>query len=83
MVVSGVTVIFISTLLTAAYLFSIVKAAYFPKEGSCLFNEKPMPMDPGLYMTIPFGIIAFMVILIGLASGPLLEWIALISRGLA
>jgi len=77
----GTVVIVISMLLTAAYLFSIIKTAYFPRPRTGFTYTEPVSHDPGSNMTIPLRILAFIVIIIGFMGKPLLEWFALIVKG--
>lgn len=78
----GIAVFILSMLLTAAYLFDVIRAAYFPKTPESFLEGELIPKDPGASMTIPLKVLAFMAILIGVASRPLLEWITLVSQGL-
>jgi len=77
----GVVVIFIAVLLSAAYLFPVIRTAYFPKQGEVLPDEEHAPHDPGLYITVPLRIIAGLVVVIGIAGGPLLNWISSFMGG--
>jgi len=81
MALGGVVVLFISVLLTAAYLFPVIRLAYFPKQEEILSDGEYTPRDPSWYITVPLRIIAGMVIAIGLAGGPLQSWISNIVGG--
>lgn len=79
----GIGVILISILLTAAYLFTIVRAAYFPREELVSIDPARPFGDPNWKMKGPLIILAAAVVLLGLFSQPILEYVTAISLGLA
>ena len=83
MALGGITVFFVSMMLTAAYMFSVVRTAYFPKPGSIISDTDLVPKDPSWRMTVTIWILVFMVMIIGIAGRPLLRWLTMVSLGLA
>ncbi|MEA4893427.1 MAG: proton-conducting transporter membrane subunit [Peptococcaceae bacterium] len=78
----GIGVILISILLTAAYLFTIIRSAYFPREESVSFEPDRLPRDPNWKMKGPLILLAVTVILLGIFSQPLWEYVTAISLGM-
>ena len=76
----GIVCLLLSALLTAIYMFSVVIRAEFPKTG---FEEAAVEgvTDPTWKMCIPLMICAAAVILLGLFSGPLVEFFYDIASG--
>jgi len=81
MAYTGFIIITISILLTAAYMFSVVRTVYFPESGSAPVDKEHAPRDPGLAMTIPLAVLAFLVVFLGLIARPLQAWFLQIATG--
>jgi multicomponent Na+:H+ antiporter subunit D len=77
----GIVCLLISALLTAIYMFSVVARAYFPKEGFDGASTEPVT-DPTWKMRVPLVICAAAVILLGLFSGPLVNFFYDIASGI-
>ena len=77
----GVVCLLISALLTAIYMFSVVIRAYFPKTD---FEESLIEgvTDPTWKMCMPLIFCAVAVILLGLFSGPLVEFFYDVATGI-
>ena len=66
----GPTVLLISAVLTAGYLFTVVIKGCFPGEG-----VKPEPScEAGWKMLVPMGVYAALIVLLGMFSGPIIEY---------
>ena len=77
----GIVCLLISALLTAIYMLNVVVRAFFPKQGfdyATIQNVK----DPGWKMCLPLLICAAGVIVLGVYSGPLVEFFADIAAGM-
>jgi multicomponent Na+:H+ antiporter subunit D len=91
----GILIIGISILLTAAYLFPIIRLAYFPSEKemrrvlhwetqkvqTTQGDSRSEPLDPGRLMTIPLQILAVCILGLGICGRPLLHWMTQIILG--
>ncbi len=77
----GIVCLLISALLTAIYMFSVVIRAFFPKTD---FDDSAIReiRDPSWQMCVPLVICAVSVVLLGLFSGPLIEFFQKIANGL-
>lgn len=77
----GIVCLLISALLTAIYMFSVVARAYFPKEGFDGASTEPVT-DPTWKMGVPLVVCAATVVLLGLFSGPLVNFFYEIASGI-
>lgn len=77
----GIVALLISALLTAIYMLNIVVRAFFPKRE---FDYATIAgvTDPGWQMKLPLIVCAIGTVLLGLASGPLIEFLRDIAAGL-
>jgi len=70
---AGIGVLGVSVLLTAGYVFSIIKTAFFedfePDGHECEIK------DPGSFMLVPMVILTCMVVLLGFFGQPVIEFI--------
>ena len=74
----GPTVLLISAVLTAGYLFTVVIKGCFPGEG-----VKPEPScEAGWKMLVPMGVYAALIVLLGMFSGPIIEYFMTVAKGL-
>ncbi|MCR5733829.1 MAG: proton-conducting membrane transporter [Lachnospiraceae bacterium] len=68
----GLSVIMISSLLTAIYMLSIVARVFFPpKDKVCTGDFK----DPGIRMLLPLYVFALVLFVLGLYSKPLADYV--------
>lgn len=77
----GIVCLLISALLTAIYMLNIVVRAFFPKQDldyKAIQNVK----DPGWKMCLPLLVCAAGVIILGICSGPLMQFFADIASGM-
>lgn len=74
----GMAVLFISALLIAVYMLSIVIRAFFPKEGAVQY----MSEDPGWRMLVPLYIFVIAIFAFGIHSAPLVHFFEAIAAGL-
>lgn len=72
---AGLIIIFASILLTAGYIFPVIKTAFFDNEDSDRRSAGRCINDPNRYMTVPMMIIALLVVLTGIFSRPLLGFL--------
>ncbi|MBQ8802990.1 MAG: proton-conducting membrane transporter [Tyzzerella sp.] len=77
----GIVCLLISALLTAIYMLNIVVRAFFPKQD---FDYKAIQnvKDPGWKMCLPLLVCAAGVIILGICSGPLMQFFADIASGM-
>ncbi len=75
----GVYVIMISALLTALYIFTIVIAAFFPRNGN---KSMTANKDPGPFMSVTIVTLAAVSVVIGLFPTPLLYLFNSVVSGL-
>ena len=78
---AGVLVLLISAVLTAMYLFSVVIKAYFPGPGFDLSLISQVE-DPNAYMKVPMVILCVAIVLLGVNSTPVVEYMMKIAEGL-
>ena len=78
----GIGGIFVSILLTAVYLFSIIRGAYFPRKELVMLDPAHLPADPNGKMKGPLLVLAAAVILLGIFSQPILRYVTEISLGI-
>lgn len=77
----GICALMISAVLTAIYLFTIVIRAYFPGadfDYSTIEDVK----DPTYYMKAPLMILCLMMLIMGVYSGPLMNFFYQVAAGL-
>ncbi len=76
----GIAAILASAVLTALYIFSLVFRAYFPGPG---FNYDSISevRDPGLFMKMPLLVLSVIIIVLGIFSSPLVEYISKVAEG--
>lgn len=77
----GIVALLISALLTAIYMLNIVVRAFFPKRE---FDYATIAgvTDPSWQMKLPLIVCAIGTVLLGLASGPLIQFLRDIAAGL-
>ena len=74
----GVACLLISALLTAIYMLSIVRRAFFPVAD----GETGEPVtDPSWQMCLPLLVCAAATVLLGLFSGPLIDFFRAVAQG--
>ncbi len=74
----GPTVLLISAVLTAAYLFTVVIKGCFPGEG-----VKPEPScEAGWKMLVPMGVYSALIVLLGMFSGPIIQYFQTVAQSL-
>ncbi|MCQ2506110.1 MAG: proton-conducting membrane transporter [Lachnospiraceae bacterium] len=78
---AGMAVILVSALLTAAYVLSIVIRAYFPGPGFD-YSKLEEVKDPGWFMKLPLLLLAATIVLLGIFSHPLVEFLTKVAGGL-
>ena len=74
----GVACLLISALLTAIYMLSIVRRAFFPNETETGITAK----DPGWKMCLPLLVCAACTVLLGFCSEPLITFFRDVARGM-
>jgi multicomponent Na+:H+ antiporter subunit D len=75
---SGPTVLLISAILTAAYLFTVVIKDCFPGE-----DVKPEPnCEAGIRMLAPMAVFAALIVLLGVFSGPIISYLETLASTL-
>ena len=75
----GVACLLLSALLTAIYMLSVVRRAFFPAaEEPC---AEPAA-DPGWQMCLPLLVCAAATVLLGLFSGPLIAFFRAVAQGI-
>lgn len=75
----GVAGLLVSALLTAIYMLSIVRRAFFPTRE---VDREAAAADPGWMMCLPLLICAGATVALGLFSGPLIEFFRAIALGI-
>ena len=74
----GPTVLLISAVLTAAYLFTVVIKGCFPGE-----DVKPEPScEAGWKMLVPMGVYSALIVLLGMFSGPIIQYFQTVAQSL-
>ena len=78
---AGILVLLISAVLTGMYLFSVIIKAYFPGPG---FDETQISQveDPNGFMKLPMVVICIVIVLMGVYSTPVVEYLEQIAAGL-
>lgn len=75
----GIACLMLSALLTAIYMLSIVRRAFFPTaEGSGVDT----PTDPSWQMCLPLMSCAAVTVLLGLFSAPLIDFFRAVAQGI-
>lgn len=74
----GVACLLVSALLTAIYMLSIVRRAFFPGENA----EKPDAKDPGWKMCLPLLVCAACTVLFGFCAEPLIAFFRDVAQGI-
>ena len=74
----GVVCLMLSALLTAIYMLSVVSRAFFPAVSS---KDVEPVTDPGWQMCLPLLVCAAATLLLGLFSGPLIDFFRAIALG--
>lgn len=77
----GIVCLLISALLTAIYMLNIVVRAFFPKQEFDYATIKDVK-DPGWKMCLPLLICGVGVIVLGICSGPLVQFFTDIASGM-
>lgn len=80
MPVIGAVVLLISSVLTAIYIFPVAFRAFFMKPH--LSEGESLPSDPGACMKITLALLCVLLILAGVFSGEVMEYIQAIAGGL-
>lgn len=75
----GTVALLISAILTAVYLLSVVVRAYYCPASS---EQAYFAKDPNWQMKVPLLCFTAATILLGVTSGPLLDFVSAVSRGL-
>lgn len=78
---AGIIALLISAVLTAAYLFTVVIGAYFPGRDFDMASVKDCH-DPNGLMTVPLAILCVAMLVLGVASVPLVNVLGDIAAGL-
>ena len=74
----GPTVLLISAVLTAGYLFTVVIKGCFPGEG-----VKPEPnCEAGWKMLVPMGVYSALIVVLGMFSGPIIQYFQTVAQSL-
>lgn len=77
----GIAALLVSALLTAIYMMTIVMRAFFPEKGFDYSTVKEYS-DPNWKMILPLAIFTVVIILLGLHSGPLVDYVTAVAQGL-
>ena len=78
---AGVGVLLVSALLTAVYMLTVAVRAWFPPVGFCEDSLAGIK-DPGICMLLPIVLFAGVMVLLGLYSMPLTDFLQRVSRGM-
>jgi multicomponent Na+:H+ antiporter subunit D len=84
---AGIAALLISALLTAIYMASMIMRAYFPGKdngqdsGASSKGGVRECKDPNWMMMLPLGIFAFVIVILGLFSGPLVSFLRTVAEG--
>lgn len=76
----GPVILLLSALLTAGYLFPISVSGFLP--GREYDAEEAGKCEAGLNMTVPMIILAALTLLLGVFSGPIIQFLAAVSAGI-
>ena len=78
--IAGIGVLLFSALLTAIYMLTVVIRAFFPG-GDFDYDTIKDCQDPSWRMLLPIILFSFIIIVLGVCSGPLLSFLELIAKG--
>ncbi|MGN0388660.1 MAG: complex I subunit 5 family protein [Suilimivivens sp.] len=78
---AGIVCLLISALLTAIYMLTIVVRAFFPEKGFDNRKRKEY-RDPSWKMMVPLSIFAIFILIFGLYSGPIVDFLTDVANGL-
>ncbi|NBH83746.1 proton-conducting membrane transporter [bacterium C-53] len=80
MALTGIAALLISALLTAVYLFTTIIRAYYPGKD---FDYAALDSvhDPGMLMKIPLTVFSLFIIVMGIYSVPLMQFLEKIASG--
>lgn len=71
---AGAAALLISALLTASYLIPMSVRSFLPRKNAVLeFGERDR--DPGKYMLIPFAVLCVAMVVLGVHSTPVMQWL--------
>ncbi|MEG1426240.1 MAG: proton-conducting transporter membrane subunit, partial [Oscillospiraceae bacterium] len=73
-----VAALFISSILVAIYMLTIVIRAFFPRYGIVVAKTS----DPGIMMKIPITIFTVLIFVVGVYSAPLIHFLTKVANGL-
>lgn len=78
---AGIFALLLSALLTAVYLFSVIIRAFFPGKG---FDYKTLDgcEDPNCNMKLPLIVFCIAIVVIGVHSIPLVDYLQQVAQGL-
>lgn len=78
---AGIVCLLISALLTAIYMLTIVVRAFFPEKS---FDNSKIKeyRDPSWKMMVPLSIFAILILIFGLYSGPIVDFLTDVANGL-
>ncbi|MCF0135143.1 MAG: proton-conducting membrane transporter [Lachnospiraceae bacterium] len=76
----AVCVLLYSALMTGIYMMTVVVRAYFPGRGFD-YNTLKEIRDPTWRMLLPIGLFAALLILLGVWSGPLMNFLTAVAKG--
>ncbi len=80
--VLSIGALIVSAVLTAVYLFTVVAFAWFRplnEENAALAGKN---VDPGWQMKLPLALLCAVVVLLGVFSTPLIQWLRTVAAGL-
>jgi multicomponent Na+:H+ antiporter subunit D len=78
----GVGALLVSALLTAIYMLSIVMRAYFPGRDFDYSVLRDDIHDPDWRMWVPLFVFVVVMVVLGVHSGPLVEFFTSVANGL-
>lgn len=76
---TGAVVLLLSSILTAIYIFTVVFPAFFMKPVLGPREEKPR--DPGACMVITLVTLSILLVIVGVFSGTVMNWLSHIAGG--
>ena len=76
----GTVCLVVAAFFCAIYTLTISARAFFPVKGTDLW-EKEKLSDPGWKMLVPISLFAFLDLALGMCSGPVLEFLDQVSKG--
>ena len=78
----GIAALIVSAVLTAVYLLPIVVTAVFMPDGNTDRSLSGKCLDPGWRMKLPLGILTAVIVILGVASVPLIRFLNGVAAGL-